>query len=97
MNEERFLERLRGDARQLRHEADDVMASRIAARVRGRISEATIAELIAAWFRPIAASLTALALAATIALTVVERNQAIAYNGDPVELTVGGDVFSVTE
>ena len=97
MSDDRFLERLRGDARQLRYEIGDVAASRIAARVRDRVAQPTIAEFIAAWFRPLAASLTAIALAATIGLTLVERNQAVSWSGDPVEVTVGGDVFSVAE
>src|SRR5437764_3271630 len=97
MNEDRFLERLRGDARALRYDAGDTAASRLAARIRARVSQPTIAELIAAWFRPVAASLTALALAATIGLTLVERNQAISWSGDPVEVSVGGDIFSVAE
>jgi len=97
MNEDRFLERLRGDARQLRHEPDAVAASRIAARVRDRVVQPTIAELIAAWFRPVTASLVALALAATIGLTLVERNQVFSWSGDPVEVSIGGDVVSVVE
>ncbi len=97
MNEDGFLERLRGDARQLRYEAGDVAASRVASRVRARVAQPTIAEFIAAWFRPLAASLTAIALAATIGLTILERNQTISWNGDSVEVTVGGDVFSVAE
>ena len=97
MNEERFLERLRGDARQLRYEVDDVAASRVAARVRARVMQPTIAEFIAAWFRPLAASLTALALAISIGLTIVERNQSVSLSGDSVEVAVGGDVYSVVE
>ena len=98
MNEDRFLDRLRGDARPLRYEADDIAVTRIAARVRARLAQPTIAGFIAAWFRPLAASLTAIALAATIGLTLVERNQAVSLSGgDSVEVTVGGDVFSVAE
>lgn len=97
MNEDRFLERLRGDARSLRHEIGEVAASRLAARVRARVMQPTIAEFIAAWFRPLAASLTALALAVSLGLTFVERNQAVSFSGDSVEVAVGGDVYSVVE
>ena len=97
MNEDRFLERLRGDARSLRHEIGEVAAARLAARVRSRVMQPTIAEFIAAWFRPLAASLTALALAVSIGLTIVERNQAVSLSGDSVEVAVGGDVYSVVE
>lgn len=97
MNEDRFWERLRHDARQLRYDVDAVAASRLAARVRAHMMQPTIAELIAAWFRPLAASLTALALAAAIGLSIAERNQAISFTGDSVEVAVGGDVYSVAE
>ncbi len=97
MNEDRFLERLREDARKLRYDVDPVAASRLTARVRARVMQPTIAELIAAWFRPLAASLTALALAAAIGLTIAERNQGISFTGDPVEVAMGGDVYSVVE
>ncbi len=97
MNEDRFLERLRDDARQLRYEVDPVAASRLAARVRARVMQPTIAELMAAWLRPLAASLTALALAAAIGLSIAERNQTLSFTGDSVEVAVGGDVYSVVE
>ena len=98
MNEDRFMERLRDDARKLRYDAGDAAVTRVAARVRERVAQPTIAELIAGWIRPLAASLTALVLAATIGLTVFERGQAISWSGDSVEVTLGsGDVFSVAE
>src|SRR6267378_1872163 len=50
-----LYERLRGDARTLRYEPDDVSASRVAARVRSRIAAApTVAQLLARWARPLA-------------------------------------------
>ncbi len=94
MSEDRFLNQLRGDARQLRYEIDPVGATRLRAHIRGRLGEPTVTHFLAAWFRPLAASLTALALIAGIAITVLERNQNISF-GDGIEYSVGGDVFSV--
>lgn len=64
-----LFERIRADAAPLRYEPDAVMLSRIAARVRERIAQPTVAQLLAAWLRPLAASLVAVALAAVIAFS----------------------------
>lgn len=105
MSEDRFFERLRDDASPLRFEPDDFMATRITARVRERVSsQATVAGVLARWFRPLAASMTALALAATVGILWIDRAaaaspnpavEAIATNNSPVEIAVGGDVYSV--
>jgi hypothetical protein len=104
MSEDRFFERLRDDTRPLRFEPDDFMATRITARVRERVSsQATVAGVLARWFRPLAASMTALALAATVGIVWIDRAaanpnpavEAIAMNNNPVEIAVGGDVYSV--
>ena len=95
MSEDRFFERLRNDARQLRYEGDDVMMSRLAARIRGRIAEPTVVEILARWFRPVAASLAALAVAASVGLTLLETNDAISLDGDQVEIAMAGDVYGV--
>ncbi|HSP17622.1 MAG TPA: hypothetical protein VLV78_22950 [Thermoanaerobaculia bacterium] len=97
MSEDRFLERLRGEARQLRYEPGDVAVTRVSARVRARIVGPALAEILAAWIRPLAASLSAIALAAAISLTLYERSQPVSINGDTVEVGVGGDVYSVVE
>ena len=96
MSDDRFFERLREDARQLRYEIDPVASTRLAARIRSRLTEPSIAQFIAGWFRPLAASLTALALVAGIGMTLLERNQNVSI-GDPLEYSVGGDVYSVGE
>ena len=77
MSDDRFFERLRDDAQQLRYEpADDVMWTRLAARVRDRIqSQPTVAQLLASWFRPIAASLLALSLAAALGIEWIEQTR----------------------
>lgn len=97
MNEDRFLDRVRSDARQLRYEIDAVAVNRLSARIRSRLARpASVAQFLAAWFRPLAASLTALAIAAGIGATILERNQTISL-GDPIEYSVGGDIYSVAE
>ena len=96
MSDDRFLDRLRADARSLRYEAGPVAATRLAARIRSRLTEPTISEYIAAWFRPLAASLSALALIAGIGIALLERDQPLAI-GDPVQYTVAGDTYSVGE
>jgi hypothetical protein len=95
MSEDRFFERVRGDARSLRYEAGDVASARLAARIRARIEQPTVWQFLAAWFRPLAASLSALAIVATIAL--FRNNEALSLSGDAVEISVAGDVYSVAD
>jgi hypothetical protein len=104
MTDDTFLERLRDDARQLQFEPDDVMASRIAARVRARVSDESaggVSLLLARWFRPVVASLAALSLAAVVGVGWLELRPEPAPGLDAVsssqtvDVSVGGDVFSV--
>lgn len=78
MNDDRFFERVRNDAGQLRYEPDDdVMWSRLAARVRERVQLAprpTVAELLAGWLRPLAASVAALMVFTALAAGYVAQN-----------------------
>ena len=97
MSEDRFFDRLRSDARELRYEADSVATTRLEAAVRARIEEPTISDFLAAWFRPVAASLSALALMATIGLAVFDLNQTPAMTADNVEVSMGGDIYSVVD
>lgn len=96
MSEDRFLDRLRDDARSLRYEIDPVTSTRLAARIRSRLTEPTVSEFIAAWFRPLAASLSALALVAGIGIALLDRNQPVAI-GDPLQYTIAGETYSVGE
>ncbi len=96
MSDDSFVERFREDARQLRYEIDGIASARLAARIRSRLTEPTVAQFIAGWFRPLAASLTALALIAGIGITLLERDQKVSI-GDPIEYSVAGDVYSVGE
>jgi hypothetical protein len=96
MSDDRFFDQVRSDARSLRYEPDGVALSRLAARVRARIAQPGVTQFIAAWFRPLAASLSALAIVAAIGLTLLERND-MSLNSDSVEYSMGGDVYSVAE
>jgi hypothetical protein len=102
MNDDNFLEQLRGDARQLRYEPDDVTWVRLQARVRERITaRPTVAQLLAAWGRPVTASLAALSLVAalSVAWLVQTRDTATVDSlaSNSVEISVGGDTYSVTD
>jgi len=103
MSEDRFLERLREDAAMLRYEPRDAFAwTRLAARVRERVNRpADVSQLLARWFRPIAASFLLLAVAAGVTVTWLERTQPTypveTIASHPVEITVDGDIFSLTE
>ena len=104
MIDDTFLEQLRHDARQLQYEPDDVMATRIAARVRARVSEEAgggISLTLARWFRPVVVSLAALSLVAVLGVGWLELRPEPAPGLDTVsssqtvDVSVGGDVFSV--
>jgi hypothetical protein len=101
MNDDNFLERLRGDARRLRYEPDDFAWVRLQARVRGRLTAApTAAQFLASWFRPLAASLAALSLVAalsTVYYTGTSRDQVTVDSlaSNSVEISVDGATYSV--
>jgi hypothetical protein len=100
-----FLERLRPEARQLRFEPDEMMATRIAACVRERIaaeSQAGIAQVLARWFRPVVVSLATLALVAALGVQWLEQSREVPVTSldaltstQTVDISVGGDTFSV--
>lgn len=78
MTDDKFFERLREDADQLRFDGGDVMATRIAARVRERITgdaQSGVAQVLARWFRPVGAALATLALVATLGVTWLEESR----------------------
>jgi hypothetical protein len=104
MSDDRFFEKLRAEAQPLRYEPDDFTVTRITARVRERISVPTsVAGMLAGWFRPLATSMAALALAASLGLAWVSNSaqtgattvESLAANS-PVEISVAGDVYSVS-
>jgi hypothetical protein len=103
MNDDRFLEKLRVDARQLRYEPGDVALSRLTARVRARVRPApSVESFLARWFRPLAASLVALALAASVGVEWYETRQQqsttleAAMSADPVEISVDGNTYTLS-
>lgn len=100
MNDNDFMERLRGDARALRYEPDDVAFVRLQARVRERIAAApTVAQFLTSWFKPLAASLATLSLVAALgtAYYVETRDQVTidSLASNSVEISVDGATYSV--
>jgi glycine/D-amino acid oxidase-like deaminating enzyme len=99
-----FLDALRVDARQLRFEPDDVMASRLAARVAARIAEPNggVASILARWLRPMAASFATLLIVATLGVRWFEQSREPAaiealLNNSSVEVTVDGDTYTLAQ
>ena len=94
MNDDEFFERLRGDAAMLRHRVDDATLTRIRERIYERIApQPSVFETIAMWFRPLAAGLAALALAAAIGLSM--NGNSTALGDDQLEIVMGGDTYRV--
>ncbi|HEX8170136.1 MAG TPA: hypothetical protein VF824_06320 [Thermoanaerobaculia bacterium] len=94
MTDDPFFARLRHDAARLRLQPDELALTRIRARIRERIARPTVAQLLAAWFRPLAATLSALALAA--ALSLFARNDApVTIADDTLQISVAGETYSV--
>ena len=95
MTDDRFFERLRADAAELRHEPDPFALARIRARIAESIApRPTVAQLLAAWFRPLAVTLSAVAVASVIALTTVDTNDD-AFGEPSVEIVMAGDTYFV--
>jgi hypothetical protein len=95
MTDDKFFERLRADAAPLRHEPDPFTLARIRARIAERIApRPTVAQLLAAWFRPLAVTLGVVAVASVIALTTIETNED-AFGEPSVEIVMAGDTYLV--
>jgi hypothetical protein len=96
MTDDPFFAKLRNDARPLRHEPDEATLSRIRARIYSHIekTQPTVAQLLAAWFRPIVASAAAIALAAAIGINVV-RTDSFSLSDTVLEISVGGETYRV--
>ena len=93
-DDDKFLERLRGDAAMLRHRVDDATLARIRERIHERIApKPTVLEVLASWFRPLGFGLAAIALAAAIGLSLNFDVPSLA--GPPVEIGMGGDTYRV--
>ncbi|HEY0144454.1 MAG TPA: hypothetical protein VGF48_26455 [Thermoanaerobaculia bacterium] len=95
MSDDRFFDRLRADAAPLRYEPDPVAMTRMAARIRAATTaEPTVAQLLASWFRPLAAAVVAVAVIAGISLAAIGADESAPYEA-PLEITVAGDVYRV--
>ncbi len=104
MTEDRFLERLRGDAADLRFEPrDEFVWTRLRARVREAIKRpANVPQMLARWVRPVTASFIILAIGAGVSITWVERARESTYVSEAMannsmEITLDGDTFSLAE
>jgi hypothetical protein len=94
MTDDEFFERLRADAAPLRHQPDEFTLARIRARIHERLApRVTVAQLLAAWFRPLAATLTAVAVAAAIGLATIDVEDT--SSEESVEIVVAGDTYRV--
>lgn len=70
MTDDPFFDRLRNDARGLQYEADEAAYTRLSARIRERIAAPqTVPQILAQWFRPLTASVAAVALTASLGIT----------------------------
>ena len=101
MTDDKFFERLRDDAAQLRYEPGDPATwTRLQARVAARVREQpTAAQLLATWFRPIAAALATLSLIAALSVQWIDQTQQPASLEAMVSAAAPqadiGDAFSV--
>lgn len=96
-DDDKFFERLRGDAATLRHRVDDATLARVRQRIQDRITPPppvapTVADVIASWFRPLAAGLAALALVAAIGLAM-NAGEASLGGAEQIEIVMGGDTY----
>ncbi len=100
-DDEKFFERLRLDARPLRHQPDEVTLARIRARIHAHIAaeveRPSIAQLLTSWFRPLATAAVALALAATIGVYTLDRREMPTLGSSSVEVRTGGETYVVAE
>lgn len=96
MTDDPFFARLRNDARPLRHEPDEATLARIRANIQSQIgkTQQTVAQMLAAWFRPIVATAAAIALAAAIGINVV-RSDSFSLSDMVIEISMGGETYRV--
>lgn len=104
MTEDRFLERLRRDAADLRFEPQDAFVwTRLRARVREGIRRpANVAQMLSRWLRPVTASFIILAIGAAVSITWVERARESTYVSEDMannsmEITLDGTSFSLAD
>ena len=90
-----FFERLRGNARPLRYQADAVTLARIRARIYATIERPTVSQMLAAWFRPVLATVAAIAAAAVLTLMNLDPREETTFGDQTVEVVMAGDTYSV--
>lgn len=87
-----FFTRLQQDAAPLRHRPDEARLARIRARIHERIApQPTVAEVIASWFRPLAAAIAVVAIVAGVGLATIELPEG------GVAIAVGGETYVVAD
>ena len=90
-----FFERLRADARPLRYEPDEFALARIRANIRARLERPTVAQLLAAWFRPVLATVALLASIAVFTLTNLDSTDESTFAEERLEIVMAGDTYRV--
>lgn len=97
--DDKFLERLRADAAPLRYQPDEFTLARIRARIQERIApRPSVAQLLAAWFRPLAVTLAAVAIAAVVGLATVDTNSNDdAFGEQSAEIVMAGESYGGSE
>ena len=95
MSENDFFERLRADAKPLRYQPDEMELSRLRAKSRATIDRPTVAEMLAAWFRPVLAAVAAIAAIAAFTLTSMDPNEQASLGEQNVEIVMGDDSYRV--
>jgi hypothetical protein len=94
-DDDKFFERLRVDAGALRAQPDEWTLRRIRASIRARIeSQPTVLELLVTWFRPLAATLTVIALAAAIGAAALPADDTT-LGDTAVEISMAGATYRV--
>ncbi|HYO75021.1 MAG TPA: hypothetical protein VE010_01055, partial [Thermoanaerobaculia bacterium] len=95
--------RLRSDARPLRHQPDEQTLARIRQRIHEHIAQVpprsaptSVVELLAAWFRPLAAAAVAIALTASAGVVAFQRND-LSFQTSAIEVSVEGETFRVAD
>lgn len=95
MSDDDFFERLRAEARPLRYQADEVTLSRIRANIRARLERPSVAQLLAAWFRPVLAAVALVASIAVFTLQNADGAEEVTLDQETVEIVAAGDTYRV--
>ncbi len=99
MSEDRFLDKLSETAQELRYQLpDDAAWTRLAARIDSRVrSEPSVAQLLAAWFRPVGLTFAALAVIAALSIASIELTEPAsveAMETASADMSIAGEILS---